>query len=329
VAIAAAGGAIRFDEFMRVALYGDHGFYTSGGQAGRRGDFITSPEVGPLFGAVLARWIEAEWTRLGEPDDFTIVECGAGPGTLARSVLAAAPQWRDRYVAIEVSERQRLHHPAGVTALTMMPDAAIHGVVIANELLDNLPFRLAVYDGGWREVMVAAGRDSALVETTVAADTELEWLPATAAHGARAPVQQSAARWVTGALERITAGTLLAVDYCTMATAELAARPWRQWLRTYQGHGRGGHYLSSVGGQDITAQVCVDQLPRPTHVESQAAFLRRSGIDSLVDEGQRAWTAAAAQPTVAALKMRSRVREAEALLDSDGLGGFTVSTWTK
>ena len=115
-AIVAAGGAIRFDEFMRIALYGDHGFYTSGGQAGRRGDFITSPEVGPLFGVVLARWIDAEWRRLGEPDDFTIVECGAGPGTLARSVLAAAPQWRDHYIAVEVSAAQRRQHPDGISS---------------------------------------------------------------------------------------------------------------------------------------------------------------------------------------------------------------------
>ena len=60
-AIDAAGGAIRFDEFMRLALYGEHGFYSDVGRAGRRGDFITSPEVGPLFGAVVARFIDAEW----------------------------------------------------------------------------------------------------------------------------------------------------------------------------------------------------------------------------------------------------------------------------
>src|SRR5258705_9366296 len=116
-AIVAAGGALRFDEFMRLALYGDAGFYATGGQAGRRGDFITSPEVGPLFGTVLARWIDAEFRRIGEPADFTIVECGAGPGTLARAVLAAAPQWRDRYVAVEVSDAQRREHPAGVRSV--------------------------------------------------------------------------------------------------------------------------------------------------------------------------------------------------------------------
>ena len=54
-AIEAAGGAVRFDAFMNMALYGPEGFYNVGGRAGRRGDFITSPEVGPLFGTELAR----------------------------------------------------------------------------------------------------------------------------------------------------------------------------------------------------------------------------------------------------------------------------------
>ena len=327
-AIVAAGGAIRFDEFMRIALYGEHGFYTTSGQAGRRGDFITSPEVGPLFGAVVARWIEEEWRRLGEPGDFTIVEGGAGPGTLARAVLAAAPRWRDHYLAVEASEQQRRQHPSGVQSLPGVQDVGeISGVVIANELLDNLPFRLAVFDGGWREVMVSLGRGSELEEQAVAADPAWGWLPTRATHGARLPIQDHAAAWVAAARRSLSHGSVVVFDYCTPRTATLAGVPWRDWLRTYRGHGRGQHYLSEPGSQDITAQVCLDQLPSPIAVESQSDFLRRSGIDELVDVGQRAWATAAAQPDVAAMTMRSRTREAEALLDPLGLGAFTVASW--
>ncbi len=327
-AIVAAGGAIPFDEFMRIALYGDHGFYTSGGQAGRRGDFITSPEVGPLFGAVVARWIDAEWRRLGEPADFTIVEIGAGPGTLARSVLAAAPRWRDRYVAVEVSAVQRQQHPAGVCSMAAPPGHALaSGVVIANELLDNVPFRLAVFDGAWREAMVSLGSDSRCVETTLAGDPAWVWLPETATLGSRLPVQDRAAVLVTEMSAIVRQGSVLVFDYCTATTTQLAGQPWRAWLRTYRGHGRGEHYLSDPGEQDITAQVCIDQLPGPHVNESQGDFLRRWGIDELVEEGRRAWTAAAARPDVAALTMRSRAGEAEALLDPRGLGGFSALSW--
>ena len=316
---------------MRIALYGDQGFYATGGQAGRRGDFITSPEVGPLFGTVLARWIEAEYRRVGEPSDFTIVECGAGPGTLARSVLAAAPQWRDRYIAIEVSDAQRGRHPDGVRSLPNMTDikrvGPINGVVIANELLDNLPFRLAVFDGGWREVVVSVGRDSELAETTAHAGDEWSWLPIAAPHGARLPVQDQAAAWVATAQGLLRQGSVKVFDYCTPATAELAGRPWREWLRTYRAHTRGEHYLRLAGEQDITAQVCIDQLPTPSRIETQTSFLRRFGIDELVEEGRREWAAAAARPDLAALAMRSRVSEAEALMDSHGLGAFNAVTW--
>ena len=316
---------------MGIALYGDRGFYATGGQAGRRGDFITSPEVGPLFGTVLARWIEAEYHRIGEPSDFTIVECGAGPGTLARAVLAAAPQWRDRYVAVEVSDAQRRQHPGGVRSLPNVTDVShggpINGVVIANELLDNLPFRLAVFDGGWREIVVSVGRDSEFVESTTHTGDEWSWLPIVAPHGARLPIQDHAAAWVSTARDLLRQGSVRVFDYCTPATAELSHRPWREWLRTYRAHERGEHYLRLAGEQDITAQVCIDQLPIPSRIETQTSFLRRFGIDQLVEDGRRHWAAAAARPDVAAMAMRSRLNEAEALMEPHGLGAFNTVTW--
>ena len=120
-AIAASDdGALRFDEFMRLALYGEDGFYITtragGGRAGRRGDFLTAAEVGPLFGVLVGRYLDAEWDRIGQPNPFVVVDAGAGPGTLARSVLAATPHCRDAltYVTVERSASLRAtRRPAG------------------------------------------------------------------------------------------------------------------------------------------------------------------------------------------------------------------------
>jgi len=313
---------------MELALYGPQGFYTAGGgrAGGHRGDFITSPEVGPLFGTVLARLIDAEFERLGCPDDFVVIDVGAGPGTLARSILSVRPE--TRYVAVEVSAPQRQLHPPGVESWADLPDGPIVGVVLANELLDNLPFRLAVWDGGWKEAWVAQA-DGRAVETLRPFDeAPPPVLPTSGVpHGARAPLQDAAAAWVGDVLGRLHSGRLVVIDYTSPTTAGLALRPWREWLRTYRGHERGGHYLSAVGQQDITAEVAVDQLPPATSVTSQAEFLRHWGIAGLVDEGRRAWEAAAHAPDLAAMRARSRIREAEALTDPGGLGAFTALEW--
>ena len=299
--------------------------------AGRRGDFITSPEVGPLFGAVLARALDAWWHELGRPAEFTLIEAGAGPGTLARSILAAAPECVSamRYVAVEVSDEQRARHPSGVESVATMPTTPITGVILANELLDNLPFRLFVMDGGWREAFVVSQRDGSFAEVLGAADDPAALaLPARASHGARVPVQSRAAEWCRASRSLLVHGRLVLIDYATPTTAELAARPWRQWLRTFRGHERGQHYLREPGSQDITTDVAVDQLVgvlgQPAAVRSQSQFLQRWGIDALVAEGQRHWAENAARPNLAAMAMRSRVREAEALLAEPGLGSFTV-----
>ena len=63
-----------FAQYMDIALYDESiGFYATTGRAGRRGDFLTSPEVGPLFGALLARRLDEEWFALGSPKIFVVV----------------------------------------------------------------------------------------------------------------------------------------------------------------------------------------------------------------------------------------------------------------
>jgi SAM-dependent MidA family methyltransferase len=328
--ISSAGGAIRFDEYMARALYGEHGFYTAGtGRAGRRGDFITSPEVGPLFGLVLSRALDTWWEELGSPDDFHVYEVGAGPGTLARAVLAAKPRCLQndpsRYVCVEISVSQRAMHPDGVTSLADLPDGILRGVVVANELLDNLPFRLLVNDGQWHEAWVTYHNESLNEILRPVSDVVPDQLPGTL--GARVPLLEQAADWVQTVRNRLR-GRMVLMDYMVPSTQDLARRPWRDWLRTYAGHDRGSHYLLYPGQQDITADVCLDQIVavvgEPDAVRSQSQFLQRWGIDELVTEGRRIWAEQAARPGLEAMKMRSRISEAEALCDPAGLGSFTV-----
>src|SRR4051812_22938986 len=137
---------------MDRALYGPDGFFTSGRGAGRARDFITSPELGPLFGTVMARALDRWWAELGSPEPFVVVEFGSGTGALARAVAAAEPRCAAamRYVEIEQG-----HAP---------PDGPLRGVVLANELLDNLPFDLFERRAGrWDEVRVVAAASEVLV----------------------------------------------------------------------------------------------------------------------------------------------------------------------
>src|SRR3954447_21241085 len=76
-----------FSDFLDVALYGPDGFYERGGAPGRRADFLTSPEVGPLFSEVLLRAIDS-WCE----GPCRVVEVGAGPGSLARQLVRIRPE---------------------------------------------------------------------------------------------------------------------------------------------------------------------------------------------------------------------------------------------
>ena len=124
-------------------------------------------------------------------------------------------------------------------------------------------------------------------------------------------------------------GRVVVVDYAS-TTADLGGRPWDEWLRTYRRHERGTRPLDGLGEQDVTCEVCTDQLAAvamPDVDLSQADWLRRHGIEELVEEGRRIWDERAAIGDLAAVRARSRVSEAEALLDPKGLGGFRVLEW--
>ena len=117
------------------------------------------------------------------------------------------------------------------------------------------------------------------------------------------------------------------IDYARPTTAELAA-PAVAVVAAHVPRPRARRRTTSPtpGDQDITADVALDQLPEPDAVRSQAQFLQRWGIDELVDEGRRAWAAAAARARPRRRwRCAAACREAEALLDPAGLGGFTVA----
>ena len=328
-AIVAAGGAISFEQYMGLALYGEGGFYQDCGKAGRRGDFITSPEVGPLFAAVIARFLDDCWNEMGCPSSFDVIEVGAGPGTLARGIFDAQPKCISalKYVAVEISAAQRALHPDFVESAEQFPDRTIQGVVLANELLDNLPFKLFVYDSKWMEAFVGLGGDGKFVEVLRNVDNIPEVLPPTAPLGSRAPIQTAASQWLLNVSQKLSSGRVLVFDYCSESTSEIAFTPWREWLRTYKGHERGVHYLVEPGSQDITTQVMIEQLMKVVpslSVANQSEWLNSNGIGELVSEGMEHWEAHKSSPDIAAMKMRSRVNEAQALTSQDGLGAFSV-----
>ena len=177
------------------------------------------------------------------------------------------------------------------------------------------------------EAFVSQASSGQFVEVLRIPDVVPSCLPQTAPLGSRAPIQDAAASWVHEALSKISNGRLLLFDYCSASTSEIALTPWREWLRTYRDQGRGTHYLTDPGSQDITAQVMLDQLPAGFASLTQADFLKQWGIDELVREGADHWEKLKHAPDVAAMKMRSRSSEATSLTDLSGLGAFKALSW--
>lgn len=174
-----SGGQIAFSRFMELALYAPRLGYYSGGAAklGAEGDFITAPEMTPLFGATVAR-VAAAIIAQSAPD---IIEFGAGTGRLARDVLAALARQGvvvNSYTIIELSGELRARQQANLADLPQvrwqdaMP-AHFSGVVLANEVLDAMPVELVIRTrDGWRRQMVTI-EDGAFAFVQAPLDTAL------------------------------------------------------------------------------------------------------------------------------------------------------------
>ena len=150
--IDSAGGVLPFDEYMEAALYAPGlGYYAAGSRKfGPGGDFVTAPELGPLFGQCLAREVGPVLASLKEA---CVLEFGAGSGALAVSLIEALSrldQLPERYCILEISpdlrERQRKRlepianqHGLDIEWLERMPDAPLEGVILANEVVDAFP----------------------------------------------------------------------------------------------------------------------------------------------------------------------------------------------
>jgi SAM-dependent MidA family methyltransferase len=361
-------GPIAFDTYVELALYGEAGFFTRARGAGRAGrDFVTSPEVGGLFGALIARALDGWWRDAGEPDPFLVIEAGAGRGRLAVDVLASAPACAGalRYVLVERSaglraaQRELLtvepfEDALGpvvrddddaavavtgmgpiVTALGDLPSVPLDGIVLANELLDNLPFRVVERrEGGWWEVRVALD-GTELVESVVPATVELaseaDIVVTDAPEGARVPVPTALSTWLRACAAALGRGRLVVVDY-TATGAELVERREDGWLRTYRDHGRGAPPLVAPGEQDLTVDVPREHLVhaaaragfRLERDVTQAEWLTELGADDLVADARREWDARAHVGDLEAVRHRSRVTEGAALLHPSGLGAHHV-----
>jgi SAM-dependent MidA family methyltransferase len=171
--LAAAGGWISFEHYMRLVLYAPGmGYYSSGAaKFGEAGDFVTAPEISSLFGRTLARQA-AQVLELVD-DHADILEFGAGTGKLALDLLLELEKLGSlprRYFILEVSaelqQRQRElferfapHLAPRVAWLEHLPPA-FDGLILANEVLDAMPVHLVVWHGTdlfERGVMVKGG----------------------------------------------------------------------------------------------------------------------------------------------------------------------------
>jgi SAM-dependent MidA family methyltransferase len=309
-------GALTFRDFMQAALYDpEHGYYnTARSKIGPEGDYYTSGNVHPAFGAVLARSFVELWNEVPRAAErFTIVEMGAGTGQLASDILTAM---RDEhpaifdclsYVIVELSpamvERQRARL-AGFDRriqwrrIEEVERDPLTGIFFSNELIDAMPaHRVRFAPGRIEELYVIAKLASesdeegrlALTWGRPSTDKLAEYIERIAApvrEGQIIEINLDAVAWLAGLSQAINRGFLVTIDYGDLASHLCGPDRAGGTLRSFYKHRLVDSPLERVGEQDITASVNFTALIEygrdfgfeKVSYERQTAFLIRMGL---------------------------------------------------
>ena len=310
--IAAAGGAISFGEFMQHALYAPGvGYYTGGApKFGAAGDFVTAPEVSPLFGGVLARQCAQEYRGAAGAE---LLELGAGSGALAVSMLrrlASLDALPERYLILEVSaelaERQRRRieeelpeHLDRVAWIAELP-RGMRGVIVANEVADALPVeRFERAADGCRQLFVTAADDAFAYAWRNARDVVADRVAAIESSlghrlpdGYRSEVSLGLHRWAAELVDALDRGIVFLFDYGLPRREYYAADRHQGWLRCHFRHHAHDEPLIYPGIQDITSWVDFSTVAEGAAARNatvlgfvtQAMFLLNGGLDNEFSE---------------------------------------------
>jgi SAM-dependent MidA family methyltransferase len=327
---------------MELALHHpEHGYYARGPERlGREGDFFTAGDVGPAFGACLARQLVEMDALLGRPAPFRYVEHGAGRGHLARDVLDAlaanAPGLSARCEVVLVDSSPGMRAVSAVrvpSAQVVSRNAAAGGAgcVVAVELLDALPVhRVRRRGSALREVMVGLDGDRLVELEAAPGEAVRSWADANGAapaDGDEAEVGLALETALSELAASIDRGFVLIVDYGHEARRLFSPAHRRGTLMAYHRHRASEDYLVRVGEQDLTAHVNLTALARAASllnletvgITTQSRFLMAHGIlDGLDANGSN---------SLAATKRRLQAKQ---LIHPLGMGEtFKVALFAK
>ena len=333
--IARHGGWLSFARYMEMALYEPGlGYYSNPGQVfGAAGDFVTAPELTPLFGATLARQV-SPWLK--DPalagSGQVVLEVGGGSGMLAAQLLNALDNVGNhevRYLILELSAERREHQRQTLKSLApglmdrvgwleTFPES-FAGVVVANELLDAMPVQLFEWQADAEAELQEMGvtwvdgqfawaprrADSVLTETVTALRNRLGPEGAQWHSPYRSEVCPAQQAWMRTLADCVTAGVVMLLDYGFAAPEYYHPQRDQGTLMCHYRHRSHADPFLWPGLSDITAHGDFTALARAATAEgfslvgytSMAAFLLNAGLlDELADlprEPESCWFAQA------------------------------------